>query len=265
MDDPFFLVDPDGGLAISLMAFNSCAHGMNNLEKALVQRRTDGAILGSYRTTVAQELAEFILLDSQQGFFMPPGNDPSFPLSAKLYEITHYEINMNGGGTYYKPTIWQANDIIDDLEKRVAEVGRTQIRIPTSQLIRGEILRAFQASIGRKEQGAAVAHMKLAVGMLEAGAKKWQSLPFAEKGMLFKPTFARGARVYLLNCLIRASRDATTPSAKRMFPLETVEQLAHKISKENPESSWPPHAGEATPTAYHMKPAWEAYSALAYF
>ncbi|GAA5949593.1 hypothetical protein JCM10213_002611 [Rhodosporidiobolus nylandii] len=203
---------------------------------------------------------------------------------------------------YFTNAVWSPKDIIDDLDKRKRTEGQDWIRMVTSALVRGQVVTAF-AKGGMGEQGtsrflcncpiptsrfpcscptptslprrgadallsflkgAAVTAIKLALGLLEEGTKTWATIPNEDKGMCFEPTFIRLVRVYLLKCLLRATRDAKTPSAKKMFTLEAVEELANELIEENKEDHWPAFNGTWTRQAYHVMPRYEALAALAF-
>ncbi|GAA5868289.1 hypothetical protein JCM8547_002306 [Rhodosporidiobolus lusitaniae] len=256
-----YYLDPFGGLVLSCSAANICKDGMRMLDESAIKvMHLNGMIEGHPSSVAVPNIAECILID-EHAFMMPYGNEPSCPLAKKFNSITIFEIMMHGGQKYLTHSIWSAKDIVEDLDKRIKTDG---VRRLASQLIRCQIITASAQGL-KGETGAAVTSMKLALGIQEEGAKKWAHIPYDQKRVAFKPTLARVCRTYLLNCLLRSSRDAKTPSAKRTFPLESVEKLAKEIIAENDTSKWPSFApGQNDRLAYHVKPNWEAYSALGF-
>ncbi|GAA6012323.1 hypothetical protein JCM10207_002804 [Rhodosporidiobolus poonsookiae] len=257
-----FLMRGGGGLALSCNAWNSCKQGMAQLDDCMRTLHPNGAIEGMFSSQVVPDIAECILTD-ETGFHIPIGKDPKFPLAKKFDSIVLNEIRYHGGDKYFMNARWDAKDIVADMDKRVRTDGREKIRRLCSQMIRGLVIMAF-AQMLRSDYGGAISQMKLAIGILEEGNRVWAHIPFEEKGMTFKPTFVRIARVYLLRCLIEGTRDAKTVSAKRMFKYEMVEDLANQILKENKREDWPMPDGTVSLIAYYVMPQWEAYSALAF-
>ncbi|BGP18969.1 hypothetical protein JCM10213v2_007049 [Rhodosporidiobolus nylandii] len=247
------------GLMLSLHAYHSCKQGMEQLDDVLKVRHPNGTIEGNLSSQVVPNIAECILLD-EHGFFVPYGKDPKFPLGDKFNLIVISEIRYHGGDKYFMNARWSAKDIIADMDKRLKTEGRERIRRLCSQLIRGLVIMSFSLSV-KNEQGAAIAQIKLAIALHEEGNRVWADVPFEEKARLDAPLL--WLETYPLR-LIHATRDAKTVSAKRMFTLEAVEDLAKQILKENKEEDWPAHDGRTTLIAYHVMPAWEAYSALAF-
>ncbi|GAA6042639.1 hypothetical protein JCM8097_008260 [Rhodosporidiobolus ruineniae] len=262
-------VPKDGGLAVTLAALENFSRGFEELEAALMQRRPDGNIYGRYHTNAVVSLVEGILLD-EHAFFIGAGRDPAYPLGRKLSDLVPFELGNGGSIKYFSPATWSAEDIVDDLEKRVSTEGGScmpafslfplllvtyprlvldSIRRVTAQLVRCLILRSF-LFVMRHDQGAAVSDCKLALAILEVGWEKWAHLSFDDKGNLFRPTFTRVVRAWLLT--------------KKMFSVDKVEKLALENLEKNPESDWPAFDGTTMRVSYWVMPAWEAYSALAF-
>ncbi|GAA5829187.1 hypothetical protein JCM11251_004154 [Rhodosporidiobolus azoricus] len=257
-----FVVDPNGGLALTIWAGQQCESGMQILDEVMRSKGPGGVVMGNPSSQAVPNICECILLDDF-AFTLTPGRDPSFPLPEKFNGIYQFEIMAHGGTKYFTNAVWEPKDIIDDLNKRLATDGQERVRRLCSQMIRGSVLTAFGLGL-KGEIGGSVTQCKFAIGLLEEGAKKWAHIAYEDKGMCFKPTFVRVVRVYLLKCLVRAARDAKTASARRMFSLESIEKLAKEIIAENKESEWAAPSEGMMRVGYNVMPHWEAYSALAF-
>ncbi|GAA6006192.1 hypothetical protein JCM10207_000557 [Rhodosporidiobolus poonsookiae] len=257
-----YVVRRDGGLAVTLAAWSDCKSGMEALDKAMVRFNPQGNIEGNVFSIAIPNICECILTDDL-AFCITAGKDPKWPLPDKFNKIVKFEIMAGGGAKYFTNAVWSPAAIIEDLDKRIATDGRTRVRQLSASLIRGQVVTAFALS-GQGEQGGAVSQFKFALGMLEAGCKRWAHEKPEDRGMSFQPTFLRNVRVQLLKAMLRASRDAKTSSAKRVFNPETVEKLANEILEENRVENWPSFDGSTYRMAYYVLPNWEAYSALAF-
>ncbi|GAA5973377.1 hypothetical protein JCM11641_003100 [Rhodosporidiobolus odoratus] len=173
------------------------------------------------------------IITDEVGFVLSKGKDPRWPLPDKFGGIANFE-------KYFTIAIWHPRDISNDLDKRRARKGQQRIRQATSSLIRGRVVVAFALS-AKGEHGSAIAQVKLGLGLLTEGAKKWAHL---------SPDVKIGAR------------DAKTASAKRMFTLEAIETLAQECLEENDPEKWPRIEGSLERTSFYVKPRWEAYYAL---
>ncbi|GAA5998000.1 tetratricopeptide repeat protein [Rhodotorula paludigena] len=256
-----YVLDPESPLAACVVAHRCCTTGGQSVDKQ-ISLMPDGKNVSITNGDALAELAECLILD-ELSFYIVAGNDPKFPLPQKLTKMLVGEIELFKATRYFTNAVWSARDIIADLDKRIAKEGRQFVRMATASLIRSRIVSSAILNVNG-DRAAAVQHLKLALGLLEEGNKKWKHEPYEDKGMTLKPTMVRGVRTLLLKNLLAAHRDAKTASAKRMFKLEDVENLAKGIIEECPESVWPRRDGSHHRVAYGMMPVWEAYSALAY-
>ncbi|GAA6042640.1 hypothetical protein JCM8097_008261 [Rhodosporidiobolus ruineniae] len=236
----------------------------NTLDDAYQEIMPNGAVKGGFSSLALPDIAECILLD-ETAFLIPAGKDPiKFPLAKKLELALQCELNYHECLKYFANAVWSPKDIVDDMEKRRLSEGQERVRRSCSILVRQQVISGFLLTT-KGNPGSAVSCLKLALGIIEEGQKKWAQLPYDMKGVTFKPTYSRIVRTYLLNVLLRAARDAKSPSARRQWSLESVEKLAKEIIAENKVEAWPSALADPTGrTAYYRKPAWEAWSALGF-
>jgi hypothetical protein len=112
-----YVVDPNGGLAVSLTAWTECARGLATVDSSMVfVNPLTGNVEGQYSTRALQHLAgpshlsslqrrrsqnsfflltEFVLLD-EHAYIAGEGRNPNFPLRKKLSMLAEFEIRKCG-------------------------------------------------------------------------------------------------------------------------------------------------------------------------
>ncbi|BGO97171.1 Proteophosphoglycan ppg4 [Rhodotorula toruloides ATCC 204091] len=257
-----YVLPPEGGVALAVYAADACHEGMLQVDQNLV-KVSDSQFQFTPFTDALANLCDCLVTD-RSGFYLRPGRDPSFPTERKIQEIIKGELNEARCTKYFTNAIWQAKEIIADLDRRLATEGRDAIRRAVSTIIRGRIVSAGMLALGEKDRGAEVRELKLALALLEEGNRVWAHVPYKEKGNTFRSTFVRNVRVTLLKALLAAHRDLKTAAARRVYKLEHIEELANQVIQEHPPEQWIPRDGTVMRVAYSAFPVWEAYSALAY-
>ncbi|CDR36547.1 RHTO0S02e03598g1_1 [Rhodotorula toruloides] len=197
-------------------------------------------------------------------FTLEHGDEPGFPIPDKIITLTKAELQQGGCLKYFTNAIWAPQDMIADLNSRIATEGRQHIRKATSSLIHERIVSAGVLRFNPQGVASAVHDLKLAIALLDEGNRVWSNERFADRGSTFKPTFVRNARVLLMQTLVLATRDMKTAAAKRAYKPEDVEEIANRVIREHPPEDWHPRDGSTMRVCYSAYPVWEAYLARGY-
>ncbi|BGO89141.1 hypothetical protein NBRC10512v2_001088 [Rhodotorula toruloides] len=238
-----YVVRQAGGMALSLYSYRALQMGMKDLQEDI--RKIPGT--DQFKINPDSHALSLIRIQPSQ-----------------IITLTKAELQQGGCLKYFTNAIWAPQDMIADLNSRIATEGRQHIRKATSSLIHERIVSAGVLRFNPQGVASAVHDLKLAIALLDEGNRVWSNERFADRGSTFKPTFVRNARVLLMQTLVLATRDMKTAAAKRAYKPEDVEEIANRVIREHPPEDWHPRDGSTMRVCYSAYPVWEAYLARGY-
>lgn len=158
------------GMHFAMRSWQECEKGWKVIDNAIEILPDGSAKTDLFNPFTLSSLVETILTD-QSGFHIGYSEKDAKSMQEKLNHLLRAEASY-GEFEKYLDRSWSAERIIDDLDARIATVGRDRIRRITASVIYNHIIIGFLAMAGSK-YGYATEAAKKAVQLLEAGLRKW--------------------------------------------------------------------------------------------
>ncbi|POY76062.1 hypothetical protein BMF94_0785 [Rhodotorula taiwanensis] len=235
------------GMHLAMRSWQECEKGWKAIDNAIEILPDGSAKTDLFNPFTLSSLVETILTD-QSGFHIGYSEKDAKSMQEKLNHLLRAEAS--------------AERIIDDLDARIAVVGRDRIRRITASVIYNHIIIGFLAMAGSK-YGYAIEAAKKAVQLLEAGLRKWAHEDPDTRGNIFSIKLIRNAKMEVMRCLVHGYQTAKTNSARKAFPLDEMEKWAKAVLDDKiPAAYWQRSNDIAWRLGYEALPQWEANAAL---